>query len=193
MRWAWATLVVLAAVGCKRGRIEDIDRPPEEVPTQLGCLPGTIEMGATPPGGFDLWCARADATGSYVRHGPARAWWPDGRRRSVGFYANGLKTGHWWTWNGDGKLESEGDYLDDLPSGYWIHYRDDGVISEEGPMENGEREGLWVVWETGSSIPTQGLFVGGQREGTWIEYNADGKAVRERTFRRGREISRRDF
>lgn len=38
-------------------------------------------------------------------HGPALAWWPNGRKRSHGQHADGLRDGDWFEFQPDGALD----------------------------------------------------------------------------------------
>lgn len=184
-------LAALLLTACAKGReVKTIQRPESVQVTQLGCPEGTIEMGARPPEGSDLWCAIAAPGVTPVRHGPARTWWADGRQQTVGVYEHDVKSGHWTFWSADGHLEQEGDFEAGRKSGYWILYDADGEVAEEGPMRDGGRHGIWVNHQ--GKVPVEGTWVDGEKDGVWIEYDAEGKPVRERIYRRGRQISQRE-
>jgi hypothetical protein len=194
MRHAWVLVALVLVAGCKRREMEGFDdHTADEVQTLLGCPPGTDEIGGLPPSGLDLWCARTDETGVRLRHGPARAWWPDGRPKEAGAYADDQRTGHWWFWDADGRLLKEGDFRDGRETGWWMVYRPDGTVSEEGPMMDGGREGVWTVYDAKTGIPIEGPWVAGEKDGLWVEYDADGKPLREREYRRGRLVSQREL
>lgn len=195
MRLVWIFVVTAIAVtGCRKrteiGILDDDDGPK----SLLGCGDGTHEYGQLPPAATEMWCAKDSGPGTTaVRHGPSRSWYPDGRPASVGAYADGQRTGHWWFWTSDGRLEKEGDFLNGAEVGYWTLYREDGTVLSEGPMKDGGRHGVWVSYDATNGVPQEGLWVDGQKDGVWTEYDADGKALRERVFRLGRQISLREI
>jgi hypothetical protein len=125
-------LCALLCVACKR------DAPPTAEPEQepalsIGCPAGTMQRGAAPPDGHRVWCETAEG----VSHGPFRAWYPGGSKKSEGAFERGEAHGEWVTWYEDGKLRSRGNYENGKVVGDWTR-----LDREGGP------EALYVELDT---------------------------------------------
>lgn len=193
MRWIVTLAAVALVAGCKGKRVDDVgdvmEGPP---PSALGCPEGAIDVGGRPPMAAEFWCGVTDANNRMVRHGKYWSFYSNGTAKEHGAFANGVKTGRWWYWDSDGELTQEGDYEEDEQSGYWLIYKDGRVI-EEGPMKAGGRHGVWVSYDDATTLPQEGTWENGERAGVWIEYDAEGEALRERTYRNGRLVSQREL
>ncbi len=184
VRWWWLGALL---VGCPR-KVEVVSEPPPP-PSELGCPEGTFEMATPLSGMVELTCRKSDSVS--VRHGPALIRRTDGQITERGAWADGLKTGHWWSWDSQGRLIRDGDWADGQPSGWWMEYATDGTVAAEGGMVAGKRSGLWVVrdetgeWEQG--------WVDGELHGTAVQRGPDGIVLRERVYVKGRLVSQREL
>lgn len=185
-RWWWLGALL---VGCPRKVEVTNEAPPPTPASVLGCPEGTFEMTTPLSGMIELSCRRTESTG--VRHGPALIRRGDGQLAERGAWADGRKTGHWWTWDAEGRLVRDGDWLDGEPSGWWMEYDTAGVVAAEGGMAHGDRAGLWVVREA-TGVWEQ-PYVDGALHGIAVERGPDGVILRERVYQQGRLVSQREL
>lgn len=90
------------------------------------CPPQTRAMGALPPRAWERFCAAVWPAGLVVRHGPARAWYPDGQVASEGLYLDGERHGRWTFWYPDGQRRLEATYDRGQKVGRWKRWSRDG-------------------------------------------------------------------
>lgn len=128
-------LGVLLCAACKP------DAPPTTEPSRepalsLGCPAGTMQRGAAPPEGHRVWCETEDG----ISHGPFRAWYPSGTKKSEGAFERGEAHGEWVTWYEDGKLRSRGNYENGKVVGDWTRLDREGepealYVELDAPLE----------------------------------------------------------
>jgi formylglycine-generating enzyme required for sulfatase activity len=97
-RWG-ALLGTLAAIGAA-ATVGHISHRFETAPAvdNSPCPANASLVGAGPPAGTAIWCARPDG----VRHGTFRSWYASGSPRMKGQYIDGMRDGDWTVWNIDG-------------------------------------------------------------------------------------------
>ena len=83
------------------------------------------------------WDSRTTEIGPSIRKGPVRVWWPNGRLRFEGQYAN------------------------DKEDGTWIYYDREGRKTAEGPYRRGRRHGFWTFWDRPDGKPRRVPFAFG--------------------------------
>jgi hypothetical protein len=130
------TLVLTAAVvaGCK---------------TAAPCPEGATLMGAAPPQGQEVWCAKLDAAGRPVKHGRFTLYWPNGNKMIEGDYRDARQDGLWTSFYTDGQRSSLDEYHDGVLQGRHVGWYSNGRESEEGQYRDGKKEGRWHKWDPG--------------------------------------------
>lgn len=194
MRWM-LLLGAVSAMGCKKATVETGPKAPVGIThPDLDCPPGTIGMGAAPPTGMEVYCARVDPyTGSATRHGPAIAWHSQTRRASTGAFADGKKSGQWVYWSPAGTPQKQGAYTAGREDGLWTTFHATGDKASEGTFVSGREEGRWTFWGEDGLSRSEGMYEYGGRVGKWLDYGADGEALRERLYRNGRMVTQREL
>ncbi len=197
--WRRPTRNAIAAVacgllltGCKKP-IEPLPEP-ERVPVHpdLHCPEGTIDTGAAPPVGQEVWCQKQLPSMRYVRHGPSIAWHTNEQRQSTGDYHEGKPHGSWLYWYATSTPEKQGAYTKGLKNGVWTEFHITGDRKSEGEYVEDEEHGPWMYW-TEEKVRIEGAFIMGQQDGVWLDYSTEDVAVRERVYRNGRLVSQREL
>lgn len=130
------------------------------------------------------------------KEGLWKEYYPDGKMKATGTYADDIKTGEWKFYYPNGQLEQTGSYkagklegewnwfyssgkplrkeffIDGLADGMLTEYDEDGNIITEGDYIEGKKEGLWF-YKVGDNTD-EGEYAEGLRNGTWKSYYADG-------------------
>jgi antitoxin component YwqK of YwqJK toxin-antitoxin module len=118
---------------------------------------------ATQASADDFWNARLakfDTEGQNMRHGLARAWFPNGKLESEGTYQHGKKSGTFTFWHENGQVASTGEYLDDKAEGQWVWWHENGQRSAYGRYEDGQLTGEWRWWNEGGKLTKQHVYDG---------------------------------
>lgn len=190
MRLLFALLLL---TGCPARKAETGATDARPAAVAIACPPGTREIGATPPTGYEVYCAIVGTDGVPKRQGPAITWHDNGTRASLGQYESGRKHGFWQYWYPNGQLEKQGSFAQDAATGTWTEFRTDGGRSAEGEMLGGRPHGRWVYWHPNGQIQAEGSFADGERDGVWREYDDHGAPIVEREYRGGRLIAHREL
>jgi hypothetical protein len=147
----------------------------------ITCPAGTTAADARPPAGREEWCERVGRDGSRIRHGPYRAWYPDGRLKIEGQFVEGDKSGHWTFWHGNGlwygrgQKKEEGEFRAGREDGRWIRWYSLGPKRDEGGYRNGVRQGRWTFWHELGQKDREGDYRDGQETGIWLRWNKKGE------------------
>jgi hypothetical protein len=145
------------------------------------CPDGTVLAEARPPVGREQWCERLPL-GIDRRHGPYRAWYPDGRVKIEGQFVNGRKAGRWVFWHGNGILNGkgvkreEGEFREGREHGRWTRWRDSDITLEEGEYRDGVRHGLWRRYSVLGIKEAEGQYSEGAESGVWYRWNEKGES-----------------
>jgi antitoxin component YwqK of YwqJK toxin-antitoxin module len=70
--------------------------------------------------------AKYASEGEYLRHGLAKAWYPNGKLEFEGTYQYGKKSGTFTFWHENGQLASTGEYREGEPDGQWVWWHENG-------------------------------------------------------------------
>ncbi len=73
-------------------------------------------------------------------------WAINGTKQSEGTYCGGELDGEWKTWYPNGELKGVGSYVEGRRAGAWVFYYDSGDKHSEGPFRLGEMHGDWSFW-----------------------------------------------
>jgi hypothetical protein len=189
------TMALVGAAGCKKQVVDTGPKMPVGIThPDLDCPPGTIGMGAAPPTGTEVYCARVDPyTNTVTRQGPSITWHSGTRRASTGAYNENRKNGQWTYWSPRGTLEQQGSYTADRKDGLWTTFHVNGEKASEGNYVSDREEGNWTFWGEDGLSYSRGEYRYGGRIGKWIDYDADGNALRERTYRNGSIVTQREL
>lgn len=193
MRWTLLAALTLAGA-CKKAPVDTGPKGPQGIShPDLACAEGTIGLGAAPPDGLEVYCARVFEDGRTVRQGPSIQWHGASRRAAIGSWMDGKRSGNWQTWHPNGSAHEQGNYIAGVREGIWIAFHASGERASEGEYVNGKEHGRWVYWSDDGLTRTEGNFDLGLREGTWLDHGPDDKPVRERKYRNGRLINQREI
>lgn len=105
---------------------------------------------------FELTCK--DRNGQ-EKHGPARFWHENGRKKGEGAFKNNLYDGDWkWYHRMNGALSSEGGYLKGEVHGIWKNFDLKGRLKSEYNYVEGEFEGPFTIYDTLGVITNSGIY-----------------------------------
>jgi len=89
----------------------------------------------------------------WERHGPWRAWHPDGQPWEEGAYEHEQPHGPWRWWYEDGTLQAEGSFEHGRHVGPWRYFHPNGALWAEGRHADDRPVGLWRVYdESGARV-----------------------------------------
>lgn len=111
----------------------------------------------------EFWNARLAkfaAEGKNLRHGLAKAWYPNGKLESEGTYQYGKKSGTFTFWHENGQVAATGDYRDDQAEGQWVWWHENGQRSAFGRYQDGLLIGEWRWWNDGGKLTKQHIYDG---------------------------------
>lgn len=113
----------------------------------------------------EFWSARFakfGADGKNLRHGMAKAWYPNGKLESEGTYQFGKKSGTFTFWHENGQVAATGDYRDDRPEGQWVWWHQNGQRSAFGRYQDGHLNGEWRWWNDAGKLTKQQIYDGAE-------------------------------
>jgi antitoxin component YwqK of YwqJK toxin-antitoxin module len=111
----------------------------------------------------EFWKARLAkfaSEGKNLRHGVAKAWYPNGKLESEGTYQYGKKSGTFTFWHENGQVAATGDYRDDQAEGQWVWWHENGQRSAFGRYQDGLLIGEWRWWNDGGKLTKQHIYDG---------------------------------
>ncbi len=111
-------LALLVGAGCSGDKTAKAVKGP--------CPAGAELLGDAPPKGVEEWCQKRTADDRYVKHGPYRSWFKNGRKKVRGAYRDGQRHGPWREWYRSGQPALEGTYTDGKQTGRWLRWHTDG-------------------------------------------------------------------
>lgn len=106
-----------------------------------------------------------DEGGNY--NGRWKDYYPDGKVKADGQYANNRRTGVWKFYNSSGRIEQTGSYNNGRPDGLWTWYYSDGSILREEEYFQGLRDGMFTEYSQTGDIIAQGQYTDGEKNGSW--------------------------
>lgn len=118
---------------------------------KLACPAGTKQAGGQATTKEASFCARLDANGRSVIHGPYVSLHPNGATAVEGQYADGLRTGTWRSYDASGAKVEEVTFAQDTYSGLrtqWIA----GKKSIEENYLMGRRQGEQRTWDASGNV-----------------------------------------
>lgn len=148
---------------------------PARVPGMPPCPEGTTLVGDAPPRGDAQGCAKRDASGQPVRHGPYVRWYRSGRKALEGEYRDGEKTGRWTFWHANGQKKEQGEFREGRERGVWRRWHETGALLDEGEYQGGVRAGRWTLWHASGRKAREGEYRNGEASGRWAEWNVRGE------------------
>lgn len=93
-----------------------------------------------------------EGPGGWQRHGPWRAWHPDGKPWEEGAYDHELPHGPWRWWYEDGSLQATGTFERGRRVGDWVYYHPNGKPWAEGRHDDDRPVGLWRVYDESGAL-----------------------------------------
>lgn len=121
------------------------------------CPEGSVLKARTTPEAREEWCDRAGS-----RHGPRRAFYPDGHAWFEGEYTNGKRSGAWVFWYVSGKLMAQATYVDDKADGALTRWHENGNKALEGVCRAGVEVGRWQRFWPNGKEEVAATFVNGK-------------------------------
>jgi len=106
-----------------------------------------------------------DEGGNY--NGKWKDFYPDGKVRAEGQYANNRRSGIWKFYNSTGRIEQNGSYNNGRPDGLWTWYYNDRALLREEEYFQGQRDGMFTEYSPTGEIIAQGQFTDGEKNGSW--------------------------
>jgi antitoxin component YwqK of YwqJK toxin-antitoxin module len=113
----------------------------------------------------DFWnvrFAKYTNDGKDLRHGIAKAWYPNGRIEHEGIYQFGKKSGVFTYWHENGQVATTGEYRDDQPEGTWVWWHENGQKSAFGKYQDGQLTGEWRWWNEAGKLTKQHIYDGSE-------------------------------
>ncbi len=117
--------------------------------------------------------AKFAADGKTLRHGTAKAWYPNGKLESEGTFQFGKKSGTFTFWHENGQVAASGDYRDDLADGQWVWWHENGQRSAFGRYQDGTLLGEWRWWNEAGKLTKQHIYDGSESASTEQEESMD--------------------
>ena len=117
--------------------------------------------------------AKYASEGKDLRHGLAKAWYPNGKLEFEGTYQYGKKSGTFTFWHENGQVAATGDYRDDQPEGQWVWWHDNGQKSAYGRYEDGLLIGEWRWWNEAGKLTKQHIYDGTESASTETDDTID--------------------
>jgi antitoxin component YwqK of YwqJK toxin-antitoxin module len=104
-----------------------------------------------------------------LRRGNWTEYYPDGKLKAKGNYADDFKVGVWEFYHSNGSLEQTGSYDGKgKPVGEWQWFYDNGALLRVENYRNGLNDGLLTEKDELGKIITSGDFIDGKEEGKWM-------------------------
>lgn len=117
----------------------------------------------TPDDFWNLRFAEYTTEGSDLRHGPAKAWFENGKQRLEGYYQEGMKNGTFTYWHPNGQVAASGEFKNDQFHGMWVWYHENGLKSSIGKYDGGALVGEWRWWGEDGRLAKQKVYDGTER------------------------------
>jgi len=103
-----------------------------------------------------------------LKEGPWKEFYPNGKLKAEGNYAEGVKTGKWTYYYKNGQVEQTGSYdKKGRPKGDWVWYYPSGALLREESYMNGLLDGMWSEYAEDGTVIAQGEYIEGMEEGPW--------------------------
>lgn len=96
--------------------------------------------------------AQIEGPDGWLRHGPWRAWHPDGKPWEEGAYDHERPHGPWRWWYEDGTLQAVGTFEQGVRVGPWSYYHPNGQLWAEGLHADDRAVGVWRVYDEAGSL-----------------------------------------
>ena len=147
---------------------------------------------------------RRTATGEALNHGEYKEWYANGKVRSKGEYASGLRTGRWLVRWENGRRQAQGSYTNGERDGIWQLYAEAGTRFARGAYLAGVRDGEWTFWTPGRELDPdrsgvyratvladdtaagwEGETLDGQRHGRWTYFRPHRRTMMVGDYERG--------
>lgn len=109
---------------------------------------------------WNLRLAKFDSEGEKLRHGLAKAWYPNGKLEFEGTYQYGKKSGTFTFWHENGQVAATGEYREGAPEGQWVWWHDNGQKSAFGRYQDGELIGEWRWWSEAGKLTKSQMYDG---------------------------------
>jgi hypothetical protein len=106
----------------------------------------------------DLVLAVAPDTSVIRNNGEYEEFYPNGIRKTKGFYLNGKRNGQWFFWYENGKMWSVGFYKDGVRDGRTSVYYENGQLRYDGQYKDGKRSGKWKFYDEAGKLLKEEQF-----------------------------------
>lgn len=176
----------------------DFDAPPQPVPQGAsydarwweseGPCPEGAELFGGPPPEFD----RVGCKTQFGKNeGPHTRFYPNGRKREEGRFANHFAEGVWTEWDGEGKRIRVTPYEAGKQEGVETIYYPNGVIKSQRTYKAGRRHGLVTIWDEREHKRTMLTYENGKQHGPEARYDIEGYLGRVIDWEHGSKVGER--
>jgi len=154
---------------------------------QLRCPPGAQLVGAPPPKGTSMYCAKRSGLGSEKKEGPYRKWDGSGTLRFEANFLDDQLDGPATSFSPDGEKVELREYRHGIPNGRFIKWNKNGEKLIEGGYSNGKKSGYFRFWDKHGTPVSEGVLQDEVKAGAWIFYSRDGMVKAKTTFADGKK------
>ena len=154
---------------------------------QLRCPPGAQIVGAPPPKGGSMYCAKRSGFGSEKKEGPFRKWDGTGTLRFEANFFDDQLDGVATSYSPEGEKIELREYKKGIPNGRYIKWGRNGEKVIEGGYANGKKSGYFRYWDKHGTPISEGVLRDDIRTGAWVFFNRDGMVKEKLTFADGRK------
>ena len=156
-RAAWIRLgcgVAGLALACERGEAGATVASAEPLACPAPATVRRIDFPDERGGGFAERCVLQDGVS---RHGPSREWGPDGKRRALTHWWQGVRHGKTTFWYPSGRKRNEAEHYRWQPTGVWTSWDEQGKVTDQRDFGPPHPEiGSWPMPELGEAKPPEG-------------------------------------
>jgi antitoxin component YwqK of YwqJK toxin-antitoxin module len=117
---------------------------------------------ATPDDFWNLRFATYKSEGEDLRHGPSKAWFPNGAKQVEGQYDHGKQVGRFTYWFPNGQIAQAGEFRDNQRDGVWAWWHGNGQKRVLGSYENDKAVGEWRWWGADGRLTKHEAMEGGK-------------------------------
>jgi hypothetical protein len=137
------------------------------LPVEPDCPQGAVPIGASPPEGFERYCASVSVDGSVLKNGWYTSWFENGQKAAEGEFHEGRRTGQWLRWWSEGQKFEELQFQRGALTGPYRSWYRGGLPSAEGAYTDDRQVGFWSFRHENGRPAASGSYVAGLQSGTW--------------------------
>lgn len=120
-------------------------------------------------------------------------YYPDGEKRLMATYEDGLENGRFEWYTSDGKVTEVGNYQNGLKHGFWLTYYPNGEVFDSVGYEADRMQGLFIKKYISGSIMQKGTYSRDRHAGQWVSYHENGQKESQGNFEEGIQTGMWEF